>query len=430
MAKTGERYAAARRAIVDGDRGATTRPVATEGGYALRGGLYPESATVANVLAHLGVTDEATGRPLDEAFILGVGGGLGAGYILWEFKASKGAVLTLGFSARWQYPSAWLAGVVDRLGLDCRIHETGGPRAAAQALDDALDTGRPAIVWVDQQAMGIWGQPAELSGVMGYPVVVFGRSGGDYLIDDRGHAPLVLPPEILAAARGRITSYKHRLIHLGPLDAPIPAARTTTAMRAGLAEQVDHLRAPSDSFSLPAWRKWARLLTDRKNAKAWPRVFADGSGLFGTLVSLVEAVDDAAGATGGHLRSLGADFIGGAAARLGEPRLADAARAWRDAGDRWEDLADAALPASVDGAADAVEAAEELHDAVMAGEPGRQTAARAAAALWSARDRYAGSFPLAAADRDALFADLAERVQGIYEAERSALQATANAIGR
>ena len=38
-------------------------------------------------------------------------------------------------------------------------------------------------------------------------------------------------------------------------------------MQAGLEDQVQHLRASSDSFSLPAWRKWARLLTDDWNQR-------------------------------------------------------------------------------------------------------------------------------------------------------------------
>ena len=87
----------------------------------------------------------------------------------------------------------------------------------------------------------------------------------------------------MAAARGRVGSYKHRIVGLRTTPGPIPAERLRAAMLAGLEDQVDHLRSASDSFSLPAWRKWGRLMTDERNAKAWPRVFADGHGLFGAL---------------------------------------------------------------------------------------------------------------------------------------------------
>ncbi len=119
-----------------------------------------------------------------------------------------------------------------------------------------------------------------------------------------GARPSASPPDVMAGARGRIGSFKHRIVRLRPATGTIPADRLRAAMRAGLEDQVDHLRSPSDSFSLPAWRKWARLMTDERNAKAWPRVFADGHGLFGSLLDLVELVDGDVGASGGHLREL------------------------------------------------------------------------------------------------------------------------------
>ncbi len=114
MAKTGERYAAARRALLadtpatasDGTTAASTDGMAAlPAGYRFRGGLHPETATVANMLANFGVTSAITGQPLSEAAILGIGGGLGAGYILWEFKAHHSKIITLGFRDRWQYPA-------------------------------------------------------------------------------------------------------------------------------------------------------------------------------------------------------------------------------------------------------------------------------------------------------------------------------------
>ena len=55
--------------------------------------------------ANQGVVSGLTGEPLTEAAIMGIGGGLGAGYILWEFKRHGAPVLTLGFRNRWRYPS-------------------------------------------------------------------------------------------------------------------------------------------------------------------------------------------------------------------------------------------------------------------------------------------------------------------------------------
>ena len=252
---------------------------------------------------------------------------------------------------------------------------------------------------------------------------------GGYLVEDRGTAPLVVPEPELAAARARIGSFKHRLLHLQPAG-PIAAERLRAAIEDGLADQVAHLSTGSDSFGLPAWRKWARMMTDTRNAKGWPRVFADGAGLFGALLSIVEDVDGGIGATGGHMRELQGAFLDEAAAILDRPALTDAAAAWRSAGDLWEDLADAAVPGDLEGAAEAVEADEALHDAIMAGEPGRAAARKAAAVVWATRDRYARSFAMPEERVRDLFADLGERLEAIHAAETAALEATRRALVR
>ena len=46
-------------------------------GYDYFGGIHPETATVANYLRFLGVTDPATGKPFSEAMLFGIAGGLG-----------------------------------------------------------------------------------------------------------------------------------------------------------------------------------------------------------------------------------------------------------------------------------------------------------------------------------------------------------------
>ena len=437
MAKTGERYAAARRALVEDAAGGPPSETAPDAplpsGYRMRGGLHPETATLANVLANHGVVSGLTDEPLTEAAILGIGGGVGAGYILWEFQRHDAPVLTLGFRNQWQYPwiPGWTGKTLARLGIEVDVDETGGTKRAREALDARLDTGSPVIAWVDPQALGTWGQPEALSGHDGLVVVVIGRdTDGSYLVDDRGRSPFRVSPDVMAAARGRIVSFRHRIAALETTPGPIPAEQVREAMRAGLEDQVDHLRSSSDSFSLPAWRKWSRLMTDQRNVKAWPRVFADGTGLFGALVALLERVDGQVGPWGGHLRELYATSLLEAASALENPRLQDAARAWRDAADLWEELADAAVPADLDGAADTVEAVETLHAAVMAGEPGRSRATAAAETAWATRERYADAFPLPPDRVAAILEDLGSRLGAIHQAEVAALDLTARAIGR
>ena len=277
--------------------------------------------------------------------------------------------------------------------------------------------------------MRTWGLPESQSGIYGHTIVIAGReSDGTYLVDDRGSAPFRITPDVMAAARGRIGSFKHRIVRLQTTEGPIPADRLRAALQAGLVDQVEHLRSGSDSFSLPAWRKWARMMTDQRTAKAWPRVFADGQGLFGALLAIVELVDANVSPWGGHLRNLYATSLDEAAVALDRPALTDAAAAWRQVADAWDELADSAVPPDLDGADDAVEGAETIRSAVNDGEAGRARVRAAADTVWAVRARYAESFPLPADRIDEILRGLGDQLTGIHQAEVDAVEATARAI--
>jgi len=399
MARTGESYMTARRHVVS-ERELVP---AEDHGWRLRGGVHPDSAGIANVLAH-------HGAEISEAMVLGVGGGLGAGYILWEFEAHQMRAVVFGFSNQWQYPGRWAAKTLERLGVPFELHETAGAKGAAAKLDAALDAGRPALATVDRQEIGHWHMPAHQSGRGGYPLVVHGRDGDTVRIDDRNLAPLTVARERLDAARARVGSYKHRLVVIEP--AAIAADTLRAAARAGLTDAATHLGARSDSFGLPAWRKWARMLTDTRNAKAWPNVFADQRGLSGALLSAYQAIEPV-GAYGGHLRGLYADFLDEAAALLEAPRLAEAASAYRELAARWHALAELALPGDVPEFAVLREELAALHESVVArGDAGREDAAQAAARLWEVRAQLDAAPPV-----EPDLARLGAAVEAIYEAE-------------
>jgi hypothetical protein len=397
MARTGERYQTAWRHVV-GEAAS-----ADDHGWALRGGLHPDCAAIARVLAH-------HGAEVSEAMVLGAGGGLGAGYILWEFEAHGAPAVVLGFSNQWQYPGRWAAKALERLGVRFELHETGGAKGAAAKLDAALAAGRPAIATVDRQEIGYWHMPAHQSGRGGYPVVVHALDRDRARIDDRNLAPLTVARERLDAARARVVSYKHRLIVVEPGEVGEDALRE--AARAGLEDARQHLAARSDSFGLPAWRKWARMLADTRNAKAWPNVFAGGRALPGALLSVYQDIEPV-GTWGGHLRGLYADFLDEAAALLDAPRLTEAAAAYRALAERWHALAELALPDDVPEFAALREALAALHEAVVArGDAGRDDAAEAAGRLWATRAQLDDASPV-----EPDFAALSAAVGAIYEAE-------------
>jgi Butirosin biosynthesis protein H, N-terminal/Domain of unknown function (DUF4872) len=419
MAKTGESYSSARRHVLN---------AIPPDDYQLRGGVHPETATIAGVLANRGLLAPHTGEPLSEAMVLGVGGGLGAGYILWEFQEHTRRVVVLGFRNAWQYPARWAEKTLRRLRVPAAVHETGAARKAEAELLAAVGQGVPAIAWVDQQLIGHRHLPASLAGYGGYPLTVYGvdERARVALLDDRNRARLTVPLDTLAAARARIPSYRQRLLVLDAPAAELDLDGLRGAVAEGLAEQVEHLSQPSDSFSLPAFRKWARLLTDRRNAKAWPRVFADRAGLFDAVVSVYDNVEPV-GSWGGNLRGLYADFLDEAAGLLGDDRLRPAAAAYRDLAARWRAVADAALPADREPFAEVRRRTDELARLLARGDAGRAQAAAVAGRLWAARDRWRAEFP---ADADAFLAELAGAVGAVHEAETAALAALGGALQR
>jgi hypothetical protein len=421
MSKTGESYTAARRRIL----AARPHAGATARGYVLRGGTHPETAALANTLANAGVT--AGGDPMTEELVLGVGGGLGAGYILWEFRGRR-PIVTLGFRNRWQYPDRWLVDACSRLGIVATVHETSGHVTALRTLRDALskDGARP-LVWIDAQAIGYWHFPERLSGIWGYPIVVTAEGNGRFAVDDRNSAPLSVDEGTMRAARGRVPSYRNRLV---TFDAPadIPPRVVARAVEAGLEDQVKHLNSASDSFSLPAWRKWGRMLTAAEHRKGWRNVFADQEGLFGALLTMYGSIESSAFG-GGSLRAPYATFLETAADLLGRPALRRVSGAYRDLDERWVALAERAA-SGVEGPFGRARALiDALHEQVLDGGDASRAAAEATATdlwrLWDAGDRG----PIFdAATFEGLLEGLGREIHALYGAERDAIAALGAAI--
>ncbi|QJY47438.1 BtrH N-terminal domain-containing protein [Pseudonocardia broussonetiae] len=406
MARTGESYSTARLHVA-GPSG----PV-EHAGYRLRGGTHPASAALANVLAHHGV--RAAGAELSEALVFGIAGGPGAGYILWEFAHDGSRPVVLGFSSQWQYADRAPLAALSRLGVPAAVERTGGAVGAARALDAALDAGTPALVWPDRHVVGYGHLPASFDGMGGHPVVVHGRDGDRYRVDDRTLAPLGVPADRLRAARARVGSYKNLLVVPRP-EGDVPEQVLHAAVADAITDGATRLGGTSASFALPAWAKWARTLTDAGAAKGWPRVFADGRGLTGALASVWEGASPA-GATGGHLRDLTAAFLDDAGPLVGG--TAPAARAWRAAAAAWHGVAEAALPVDVPPFARLRELTAAVQQAVVAeGDAGAAAAEESAGELWALRAELDATPPLSTPERDDLFAALAARLRAAHAAE-------------
>ncbi len=390
--------------------------------YTRFGGSHADTAAAANMLAAEGLRG-ADGQPLSEALLLGIGGGLGAGYILWEFKAHALTLIVFGWRSRFNYPVEWWNRLCARLHVTPGWSE-GGVRAADKALEAALASGRPALAWVDHSLLPYYGRQETLNGHIGHSVVVAGSDGDFVLVDDLAARPFRLRRAELRAARDRIPSYRNRLLTLTPGDAPDVKA----AMRAGIADHIAALSDDSESFSLPVYRKWARLFTDTHNPKGWPQVFAGGRGLFTALCSLYEGIE-LFNTGGGGLRPLYAAFLEEAAVTLDQPRYREAAARYRELGAGWTRFAFDALDATP-----SLREARELmlNRAAALREKGpvgvmETRGYEERLALFEAR--YAAQPVLSPGESGALFAHLGDAMATLCNAEAAALQAVIRAAG-
>ena len=121
--------------------------------YKQFGGIHPETATYTNILASQNVVAPHTKRPYSEAMLFGIAGGIGCGYILWEFKKYDSAILVMGFQNKWNYPEQFFQNLSNRLGVQTEFKATGGKKTAGKHLDEIIENGRAAIAWIDQESL-------------------------------------------------------------------------------------------------------------------------------------------------------------------------------------------------------------------------------------------------------------------------------------
>ena len=350
MGKTGEAYTTARahlrpQADIDPD---LARPEPLQG-------RHPDTAALTRLLAALGVTDPATGRPLTEAMILGVAGGIGFAYFVFEYEELTTLYLGGRINAYVQKQDAAEAALA-RLGVPFQARRTKGAATAEQQLRAALDQGRPVIVTVDATRLGDPPAPAELAGMTPQDVLVEPGDGGGPRVWDLAPAPIPVTWAELAEARAGVASARHRLIEAQPPPGPVDLAG---AAAAGIAvSRRGMLEPPMRNFGVPGLAKWAELLTAPRDPKGWPRLLEPPARQRQLLAWLHHWVETGTG--GGFFRAMYAEFLEEAARLLEQPELARLAGDHRELATAWTALAERARDAAGSGPLDPVALTELL----------------------------------------------------------------------
>ena len=419
MAKTGERYSAARVHILSKPtpQPARTLPGLLDG-YDRFGGIQAGTGPVSNVLRHAGVVSPVSGRPLSEATVNGLCGGPGFLYAVFEYKGWP-PLLSLALQSR-SMPDVYIGEGISRLGLRTLVHETTSKAAARRALDEALAAGTSPLCVVDVASLPWYGLPPEFIGGGPHVVAVAGRDGERYWIDDRASRPMAIDADTLAAARAAYRQAKNRLV---VIDASKPAGDLRQPTSRAIADTVLRYTEPAvpKSFWVNCgWsglEKWRAMLTDRKDKKAWPAVFAEGARAYAGLQRAYESIECQLAPGAG--RTLYAEFLDEAATTLDRPGLSEAAAAFRQASGAWAAIANliAAVPDK------ALREACSISDRRLALSDDGLATREASRDLWSRRKDLASECRLSKDDALAIYADMAVLVGAIIEAERSAVAA-------
>ena len=309
-------------------------------------GLHWETGSVRNALDYQGILAPHTGKPISEAVLLGISGGIVFGYFVFDYKGYDPHVALL---SRNTFDP--LDTLLERLRTPQNNYQTANPKTAETNLLDVLDNGRPAIVFADHYSLpyNVMPHHEQMWGYM--PMIVYGLEEGRVMIADRARVPLEITVTELDQARGRVKKHKHRLLTLDP-----PALeRLPEAVSQGIWQTISLFfeappRGSRENFGLAAYQKWAEMLENTRNKKSWARLLPAGPRLYGALAGYPgqpSAFSWAASTWGtGHTvdRQLYADFMEEAAVILSKPALGELSADFRQASAAWSRLAEALLP--------------------------------------------------------------------------------------
>jgi hypothetical protein len=389
-------------------------------GYNAFGGRHWETGSVHNFYAYRGINAPHSGQPYSEALLLGVSGGIVMGYFSFAYKGYDPHVALL--TRNTFDPLETLLG---RLGVEQEILQTSLPEKGLRNLVQTLESGLPAITWVDIFSLPYLDLPNDDDMYLMYPVVVYGFDAANerVWIADRAKVPLTATPAQLASARARVKKDKFRVMTLG---APNPD-KLVSAVQKGIGDTLGLFtekppKGSRENFGFAAYERWQALLLQPKHKNSWAAVFPPGRGMVAGLTSaFFGTIQNGPGCDGE--RGMYADFLEEAALILNRPRLNETAGLFRAAGAEWEALGRTLLP---DEAAPLGELrALMLRRKALFREQGAGAAAEILAInarIHQLKQQAAADFPLTGSDLSRFLDALSAQIRLVQTAEQTAVQ--------
>lgn len=381
-------------------------------------GIHPPTAAMQKILHLKGVHNPLTGQPYSEAMLLGIGGGLDAGYILYQFTYLPHPMLVLGFRNQWNNTRAFLENLCARLFLDVQWQEFDQSRAAQQALQEILKSGKLPMVWVDKASLPYQELPASLKGYSNHQVTVYGRDGRLWrlYVDDLSAQLFEVREKALTAARGNLPQ-NNFLTMVFNRSHKINTLELREGIVEGIRECAAQLNNPVRTIGVSNLENWAEKLVHHANHQGWPEAFKAQKGLYPALRTIYTAIK-LEGSEGFALRRLYSDFLHESAGYLGNPGLNAVAGQYLQLSNHWANLAENALPSQIPAFAEVKNLLNKQSEAYRQSDLAAFHQAKQD--LQSVEKKIVQDFPLNDLETSELYERLANQVKLISELELSA----------
>lgn len=315
-----------------------------------------ETGALANILENRGFVNPLTSLPFTETELLGLGGGIGAGYFMFQFGGEVAVVV--GVRRAWQhYKGEFIEQIAERIGLEATPWQ-GGPKSAHQALQKEVEAGRPAWVTCAEAALSHRGWTADFEKYYVYGLGVYELTDEGWICDDRG-IEVTVGTQAMQHSRAIITANKSRMMLFGGIKSTDLKEAITLSIR-----QCAHelLNPPIKNFGLAALEKWAKTMVNPKDSKGWPQVITTTRGHFATMNSIYRHQHEEGCRKG--MRDIYAQYLRAA----GHPECADA---YDDCAESWGSFTDMLLPPVDDGVRNLRRLHQEI-DELLATRAGRE----------------------------------------------------------
>lgn len=310
-------------------------------------GIHPPTAALQKILHSKGFRNPITGEPFTEAMLLGIGGGLDTGYILYRFAYLPHPMLILGFRNQWNNTRAFVENLANRLSLDILWQDYSNRDSAQKALQAFLRDGIPTLVWVDKASLPYREISNSYQGQFNHQVTVYARDGRRWrlFVDD-------LSDHLIEVREKELTAARESLPQNNFLTMVIQSQRGFQihdfrgAILDGIRECSDRLNHPLRTVGVSCLDYWAEKLTHQNDPQGWPIVFHDPKDLYPALRTIYTSIR-LDGTEGYALRRLYSDFLHESAGYLGNPELNAVAGQYLQLSNHWAALAESALSSQI-----------------------------------------------------------------------------------